>query len=142
MKSRRLSVLLTAWTRHPSSPLPSGPRLGLARVGLEGQAFQWGFLQTVGGELRTARPCPLSILFSRESDPGFDPGFPSGSVVKNPPAGRSHRRCGFDPWVGKIPWRRAWQPASVFLRGESHGQRSLAGCSPWGHKESDTTGVT
>ena len=37
---------------------------------------------------------------------------------------------GFDPWVGKIPWRRAWQPTPVFLPGESHGQRSLAGYSP------------
>ena len=45
----------------------------------------------------------------------------------------------FDPWVGKIPWRRARQPIPVFLPGESHRQRSLAGCSPWGHKESDTT---
>ena len=35
-------------------------------------------------------------------------------------------RCGFDSWVGKIPWRRAWQPTPVFLPGESHGQRSLA----------------
>ena len=48
-------------------------------------------------------------------------------------------RPSFDPWVGKIPWRREWQPASVFLPGESHGQRSLVGYSPWGHKESDTT---
>ena len=39
------------------------------------------------------------------------------------------RRPGFDPWVGKILWRRAWQPTSVFLRKESHGQRSLADCS-------------
>ena len=38
-----------------------------------------------------------------------------------------------------IPWRRAWQPTPVFLPGESHGQRSLAGYSPWGRKESDTT---
>ena len=37
------------------------------------------------------------------------------------------RRCGFDPWVGKIPWRRKWQPTPVFLPGKSHGQRSLAG---------------
>ena len=50
-----------------------------------------------------------------------------------------HRRCKFDPWVGKISWRRAWQPTPVFLPGESHGQRSLAGYSPWGHRESDTT---
>ena len=38
-----------------------------------------------------------------------------------------------------MPWRRAWQPTPVFWPGESHGQRSLAGCSPWGHTESDTT---
>ena len=44
-----------------------------------------------------------------------------------------------DPWVRKIPWRRKWQPTPVFLPGKSHGQRSLAGCSLWGHKESNTT---
>ena len=49
------------------------------------------------------------------------------------------RRCGFDPWVRKIPWRRKQQPTPVFLLGESHGQRSLAGCSPWGHRELDMT---
>jgi len=43
-------------------------------------------------------------------------------------------RCGFDPWVRKIPWRRAWQPTPVFLPGESHGQRSLVGYSLWDHK--------
>ena len=43
---------------------------------------------------------------------------------------RRLKRYGFDPWVRKIPWRRAWQPTSVFLPGESHGQRSLAGYSP------------
>ena len=37
---------------------------------------------------------------------------------------RGHKRYGFNPWVGKIPWRRAWQPTPVFLPGESHGQRS------------------
>ena len=45
----------------------------------------------------------------------------------------------FDPWVGKIPWRRKWQPTPVFLPGESHGGRSLVGYSPRGRKESDTT---
>ena len=49
------------------------------------------------------------------------------------------RRPGFDPWVGKIPWRRKWQPTPVLLPGESHGRRSLVGYSPWGCKESDTT---
>ena len=50
---------------------------------------------------------------------------------------RRHRRCGFDPWIGKIPWRRKWQPIPVFLPGKCQGQRSLAGYSPWGCKESD-----
>ena len=48
-------------------------------------------------------------------------------------------RCWFDPWVGKIPWRSAWQPTPVFLPGEAHGQRSLVCYSPWGRRESDTT---
>ena len=48
----------------------------------------------------------------------------------------------FDPWAGKIPWRRKWQPTPVFLPGESHGQRSLAGYSPQGRTESDTTEAT
>ena len=43
---------------------------------------------------------------------------------------RRQKRCGFDPWVGKIPWRRSQQPTAVFLSGESHGQRSLVGYSP------------
>ena len=49
------------------------------------------------------------------------------------------RRHGFDPWVGKIPWRRKWQPTPVFLPGKSHGQRSLVGYRSWGCKELDTT---
>ena len=48
------------------------------------------------------------------------------------------RETGFDPWVGKIPWRRKWQSTPVLLPGKSHGQRSLVGYSPWGCKESDT----
>ena len=48
-------------------------------------------------------------------------------------------RPGFNPWVGKISWRRKWQPSPVFSTGKSHGWRSLVGYSPWGRKESDTT---
>ena len=66
--------------------------------------------------------------------------FPCGSVVKNLPTNAGDvKRHGFDPWVGKIPWRRAWQPTPVFLPGESHAQRSLVDYSPWGLKESDMT---
>ena len=49
------------------------------------------------------------------------------------------RRPGFDPWLGKIAWRRKWQPTSVCLPGKFHGQRSLTGYSPWACKESDMT---
>ena len=50
-------------------------------------------------------------------------GFPGGTSGKEPTHQcRRHKRCGFDPRVRKIPWRRAWQPTPVFLPGESHGE--------------------
>ena len=55
---------------------------------------------------------------------------------------RRHRKPGFDPWVGRFPWRMTWQPPQVFLPVEFHGQWSLVGYSPWDCKdckESDTT---
>ena len=64
-------------------------------------------------------------------------------VVKNPPADADrYWRQGLQAWVEKIPWRRAWQPTPVFFPGEAHGHRILAGYSPRGHKESDTTEET
>ena len=70
-------------------------------------------------------------------------GFPGGTGGKEPTCqSRRRKRHGFDPWVGKVPWRRAWQPIPGFLPGESHAQRSLVGYSPWSCKESDTTEVT
>ena len=67
-------------------------------------------------------------------------GFPGGAKGKEPACQcRRHKRCGFDPWVGKIPWRRKWHPTPVLLPGKSHGQRSLVGYSPWGREELDTT---
>ena len=63
-------------------------------------------------------------------------------VVKTLPANagslRRTKRCWFDPWVGKIPWRRKWQPILVFLPGKPHDQRSLVGYSPWGVIKSQT----
>ena len=59
--------------------------------------------------------------------------LPGSSVIKNPPTNVGD--VGFDHWVGKILWRRRWKPTPVFLPGESHGQRSLAGyISTWGCK--------
>ena len=61
--------------------------------------------------------------------------FTGGASGKEPACQcRRHERLMFNPWVGKIPWSRKWQPTPVLLPGESHGQRSLAGCGPWDHK--------
>ena len=68
---------------------------------------------------------------------------PVVAVVKNLPAkARDIMRREFSSWVRKIPWKRAWHPTPVFFPRESHGQKSLAGYSPWGCKELDMTEVT
>ena len=66
-------------------------------------------------------------------------GSPGSSVGKSSPANVGDTRHGFSSWVGEIPWRKKWQPTPVSLPGKCHGQRSLAGCSPWPHRESGTT---
>ena len=68
------------------------------------------------------------------------PGWASlvAQLVENQPA-MQETTCRFKPWVRKIPWRRKWKPTPVFLPGKSHGQRSVAGYSPWGCKKSDMT---
>ena len=71
-------------------------------------------------------------------------GFPGGARGKEPTCQcrRYKRDIRFYLWVGKILWRRKWQLTAVLLPEKSHGQRSLVGYSPWGHKESDMTEVT
>ena len=78
----------------------------------------------------------LAMMFSLDNSYQIEGTSLVAQRVKNLPV---MRETGFDPWVGKISWRRQGQPTPVFLPGESHGWRSLVGCSPWGHKESDTT---
>ena len=65
------------------------------------------------------------------------PGRTSGKAPTCPC--RRRKRPGFDPWVGKIPWRRAWQPSPVFFPGESRGQGSPVGYKPWDCKEQADT---
>ena len=85
---------------------------------------------------------PLFAFPDKVREPSHSKGYPTSQVVlggKEPACQcRRHKRRGFDPWVGKIPRRRVWQPTPVFLPGQPHGQRSLVRYSPWGHKESDT----
>ena len=83
-----------------------------------------------------------NVIIFRGNQQGPE-GFPGGLVVKNLPGnagvtGEVDSTHGLDPWVGKIPWKRKWQLTLVSLPGESRGQRSLAGHSPQGCKESDT----
>ena len=73
----------------------------------------------------------------------YNYGFPGGTSGKETACQCcEHKRCGFHPWVGKIPWRTAWKPTPVLLPGESHWQRSLEGYSPQGDKETGTIEVT
>ena len=76
--------------------------------------------------LLCARPCARGLLWELS-------GKESGCQW------RRHKRCRFDPWVGKIPWKRKRPPTPGFLPGKSHGQRSLTGYSSWGQEGSDTT---
>ena len=101
---------------RPSSGTPAGEPTaarapGSARITEGSECFQCLYLSAIGKK----------------------GGFPKGAGGKEPACQcRRHKRRGFDPWAGKIPWRRARQPLPVFLPGEFHGLHS-----PWGRKESD-----
>ena len=87
--------------------------------------------------------CARKFLNQLEKYPGVHfldhVGFPGGTSDKEAACQcRRHKRRMFNPWVGKIPWRGEWKPTPVFLPGESHGWRSLAGHSPRGRTESAT----
>ena len=87
----------------------------------------------------------LSSTFSEVDFPfiSHNKGFPASASGKEPVCQcRRHKRCSFDPWIWKIPWRRAKQPTPVFLPGESQEWRGLVGCRLWGRTESDTTEAT
>ena len=100
-------------------------------------------LTIVEGRLRVTEELTMALLplgISQPIFPGTFPDFSGGTSGKEPGCQcRRHKRCGFDPWVGKIPQRRKWQPTYVFLPGKPHAQRSLAGYSPWGHKKQSKT---
>ena len=114
----------------------------------------WGYHQglRIAPSLCSARLSVRFIIWMGEADfsgpkrcaqVNHIQGFPGGPTGKEPACQhKRHKRSGFNPWVGKIPWRRAWQPTPEFLPGKFHGQRSLAGYSPLGCKELDTTEAT
>ena len=97
--------------------------LEAARLSVPQREGRWlGFSQPQGASCRAF----LGLFFAVKD-------FPGGTSGKEPPCqSRRHKRQVFGVWVGKIPWRRKWQPTPVFLPGESHGERSLQGSSAWG----------
>ena len=134
-----LSVV-SKWTSLSENVLSMYPRYvqvdpWTSRFELQVFTYTWNFLN------KYMLPDPWWSPWRQTSDweviQGFltewkvDRGFPGGASGKEPACQcRRHKRCRFDPWVGKIPWRRAWQPTPVFLPEESHGQRSLVGYNP------------
>ena len=124
-------------TRWPGIRLSEG-WLG---VSIQPASASWKPPHQLGSE----KEAPPRIFKSSFLEPGnvtlngVGEHFPGGA------SGQEHtcqssiwKRYGFDPWMGKIPWRRAWQLTPVFLPGESHGQRNLVGYGPQGWKELDT----
>ena len=111
-----------------------GPTPGSGRCpgGGHGNPLQESCLENPHGQRSLAGYSPRG---RKESDVteriGTALGFPGGASVKESTCQyRRRKRCGFDPWVGKIPGSRERQPIPVFMPGESHGQRKLVGYSP------------
>ena len=116
-----------------------GKRCEMIKIVRSMRSWGWGKWPLIFYRVNAGLPWKQSLLegslFIWEVVSPMD--FPGGSDSKR--VCLQCRRPGFNPWVGKIPWRRKWQPIPVFLPGKSHGQRSLVGYSPWGHEELDTT---
>ena len=98
-------------------------------VFLPGEFHGWGNLGCYSQWVAKSQTCLRTHIYTLN--------FPGGSDGKA--VCLQCGRPGFNPWVGKISWRRKWQPSSVLLPGKSHGRRNLVGYSPWGHKELTTT---
>jgi len=100
-----------------------------------------GILETVSGFKIESKKFLLFPTFEHQELKHIKPDFHNYLEEVNHQC-RRRKRHGFNPWLGKIFWRRAWQPTPVFLPGESHGQRSLEGYSSQGHEELDVTETT
>ena len=98
----------------------------------------WQSTGWVGESKDFYSPGTYIVIFSLQVYKSW--GFPGGASGKESACQhRRRKRCRFDPWVRKVPWRMKWQSTPVFLSGESHGQRSLVGYSQRDCKESDMT---
>ena len=131
IQASTLKELLDLKAQHPEAKLV----VGNTEIG-KGLGQLWV-------SLSSSAPCG-SVCPTLPSFPHFIGGGDSAPSKGLPWWLRQERiclQCGrprFDPWVGKIPWRREWLPTPIFLLLEFHGQRCLVGHSPWGHQELDT----
>ena len=135
---------------HRRQERPIGSKGG--KVGKSKSGFYFSWWKGMKDEAR--REIDNISDFESRCILGWSFGFSNGASGEEPSCQcRRHKRHGFYPWVRKIPWRRTqgpvdshwrrkWQPTPVFSPGESYGQRSLTGYSPWGYKESDMTEAT
>ena len=131
-------LFATLWTVAYQAP----PSMGFSR-----QGYWSGLSFSSPGDLANPGIEPGSPTLQADaltSEPPGKPEPPGSPCIFMSRFGRwlGHEQCGrpwFNPWVGKIPWRRKWQSTPVPVPGKSHGPRSLVGYSPWHHKDSDTS---
>ena len=139
--SQSVGFLLAGGRRQSTSVLNSGP--ALLAVVLKALYPLWEMpAHPLNGTVAHAYPQPHWAGYGISTQ---DTSFANPSPVERASQGArdkesscQSRKCRFDPWVGKIPWRRKWQHTPVFLPGKSHRQRSLVGYSPWSQKKSET----
>ena len=98
-------------------------------------------MKQLWGSIKKGKQDNFWFISAKMSLPTINVRLPGGSVVKNLPANAGAIGDMGSISVRKIPWRRKWQPTAVFLPGEFHGERSLAGYSSWGHKELDMSAI-
>ena len=132
---RQLVEASSPWKSFPSSIIQGGCKMSRGLTGLMLLGHDNLFPQKLRPLLTMVQswPCPLRVQPATSSGL-FSPlnGLPWWLSDKE--STRQCRRHGFHPWVRKIPWRRKWHPTPVLLPGKVHGQRRLAGYSPWGRK--------
>ena len=131
-------LLVTPWTVAHQTPLSMGI--------LQARKPEWVAMPSRGSSQPrdwTQVPCTAGKFLANWATKEAQRGFPDGASDKEPACQCSRcKRCAFDPWVGKIPWRKHSNPLQYSCLEKSHGQRSLESYSPEGHKELDTTEAT
>ena len=129
-----MSFLFFDWPWEKKSSNSISPKKESLKFALHPREQYWGILLQLSGIYMPA--------VKPDYSPQVDTGLPGGASGKEAAAKAGDTRdAGSYPWVGKVSWRRSWQPTPVFLPGEAHGQRSPMGYSPQCSKESDVTEV-